>query len=106
MHLHKLRCSFCRKSEDEVSKLVAGPRSITGIRCYMCDGCIAQAYAIVQGNPPAASAALRSIPPRAKGLWRSLLQMRMGVQLVAQIRPVAYSGRAGKCHRACGYRQV
>ena len=84
MHLHKLRCSFFRKSEDEVSKLVAGPRSITGIRCYMCDGCIAQAYGIVQGNPPAAaSAALRSIPPRAKGLWRSLLQMRMRVQLVA-----------------------
>ena len=46
MHLRKLRC----KSENEVSKLVAGRRSITGIRCYMCDGCIAQAYAIVQGN--------------------------------------------------------
>jgi ATP-dependent Clp protease ATP-binding subunit ClpX len=30
-----LRCSFCRRSEDDVAKLVAGPR------VYICDHCVA-----------------------------------------------------------------
>jgi ATP-dependent Clp protease ATP-binding subunit ClpX len=29
-----LKCSFCRKTEDEVSKLVAGPD------VYICDECV------------------------------------------------------------------
>lgn len=33
LKLRQLRCSFCRKSEDEVQKLVAGPR------VYICDVC-------------------------------------------------------------------
>ena len=33
----KLKCSFCGKSEDEVAKLVAGPR------VYICDACVALA---------------------------------------------------------------
>jgi ATP-dependent protease Clp ATPase subunit len=31
----QLRCSFCRKNESEVLKLVAGPR------VYICDACVA-----------------------------------------------------------------
>lgn len=37
----KLRCSFCGKSEDEVVKLVAGPR------VYICDKCVASAKKIM-----------------------------------------------------------
>jgi ATP-dependent protease Clp ATPase subunit len=35
--LRRLGCSFCGKSEAEVSKLVAGPR------VYICDECVAVA---------------------------------------------------------------
>ena len=32
---HKVRCSFCNKSEDQVRKLIAGPDGV-----YICDECI------------------------------------------------------------------
>ena len=32
----RLRCSFCRKSETGVTKLVAGPN------VYICDACVAE----------------------------------------------------------------
>ena len=35
--LKRLRCSFCGKKENEVLKLVAGPR------VYICDECVAVA---------------------------------------------------------------
>jgi hypothetical protein len=58
----RLRCSFCRKNETEVSKLVAGPR------VYICDGCVAIASRMMNGpnednQPPIAS----------RPLWRRLL---------------------------------
>ena len=31
----KIRCSFCHKTEDQVSKLIAGPESV-----YICDECV------------------------------------------------------------------
>jgi ATP-dependent protease Clp ATPase subunit len=31
----RIRCSFCQKSQDEVGKLIAGPR------VYICDECVA-----------------------------------------------------------------
>ncbi|MBW2282696.1 MAG: hypothetical protein JRG76_12980 [Deltaproteobacteria bacterium] len=39
-----LRCSFCRKSERRVAKLVAGPS------VYICDACIHAAKAIVDSS--------------------------------------------------------
>lgn len=41
--LRRLRCSFCRKNESEVLKLVAGPR------VYICDKCVAIASQIMSG---------------------------------------------------------
>ncbi|MDQ2920425.1 MAG: hypothetical protein M3R52_02240 [Acidobacteriota bacterium] len=35
IRLRRLRCSFCRKNNSEVLKLVAGPR------VYICDECVA-----------------------------------------------------------------
>jgi len=32
---HKVRCSFCNKTEDQVRKLIAGPEGV-----YICDECI------------------------------------------------------------------
>ena len=38
----KLRCSFCKRNEHQVEKLVAGPR------VYICDRCVAAASRIMQ----------------------------------------------------------
>ena len=37
-----LHCSFCRKSEDQVAKLVAGPD------VYICDECVVIAARLMQ----------------------------------------------------------
>ncbi len=61
--LRQLRCSFCRKGEREVSKLVAGPR------VYICDACVAIARRIMEGGSPDACQ-----PPAVKSpIWRKLL---------------------------------
>ncbi|HEY8187797.1 MAG TPA: ClpX C4-type zinc finger protein [Pyrinomonadaceae bacterium] len=44
IRLRQLRCSFCRKNETEVSKLVAGP----GV--YICDECVAVASRIMNSG--------------------------------------------------------
>jgi ATP-dependent Clp protease ATP-binding subunit ClpX len=65
-----LRCSFCRKREDEISKLVAGPR------VYICDQCVAIASRMMEsdadgGQPPKVEAsACRRLLSRASGLVR------------------------------------
>ncbi len=37
------RCSFCGKSQDEVSRLIAGPRGV-----YICDECVALCNTLIQ----------------------------------------------------------
>ena len=48
LKLQKLRCSFCKKTDAEVSKLVAGPR------VFICDECVAVASRLMDGpsQPP------------------------------------------------------
>jgi len=63
---HSLRCSFCRRHEDQVAKLVAGPR------VYICDRCVAIATEIMNApvNPDQrAAAGRRSFRSRVTG-WR------------------------------------
>jgi ATP-dependent protease Clp ATPase subunit len=58
MAFRKLSCSFCRRSDKQVAKLVAGARG------YICDVCAAEAHRImstsgpVQPTPPPAPARL------------------------------------------------
>ena len=67
----KLRCSFCRKDETKVAKLVAGPH------VYICDECIAIASQIVKdsssdANPPPAvveTSIWRRLARRAFSKW-------------------------------------
>lgn len=59
----QLRCSFCKKSEAEVTKLVAGPR------VYICDECVAVASRIMEGDSND-KADPRKVEPSA---WRRLL---------------------------------
>ena len=44
-HRPPLYCSFCRKDQDSVAKLIAGP----GI--YICDGCVRTCNRILAGKP-------------------------------------------------------
>jgi hypothetical protein len=46
-----MRCSFCRRPDSEVEKLVAGPwRPLAG-RVYICDRCATQTIQIMEGHP-------------------------------------------------------
>jgi ATP-dependent protease Clp ATPase subunit len=54
MEGHLLSCTFCKRSEKQVAKLVAGP----GV--YICDVCTERAHAIIhEGSPPAPSSLLQ-----------------------------------------------
>jgi ATP-dependent protease Clp ATPase subunit len=45
-----MKCSFCRRSDAEVHKLVAGPKRLLG-RVYICDRCAAQTIEIMEHHP-------------------------------------------------------
>jgi ATP-dependent protease Clp ATPase subunit len=67
----QLHCSFCRKKESEVAKLVAGPR------VYICDNCVALARRIMESDfdrdsrlPKAESSAWRKLVFRARDFLR------------------------------------
>jgi len=49
MWSRRLRCSFCRREESQVAKLVAGPR------VYICDRCAYETIRIMENTPPAGS---------------------------------------------------
>jgi hypothetical protein len=46
MFFRRLRCSFCRRNNDEVAKLVAGARG------YICDRCATEAMRIMNEAAP------------------------------------------------------
>ena len=47
MFTRKLACSFCGRDQDQVAKLVAGPK------VYICDECIAAAMRIISDSQQA-----------------------------------------------------
>jgi ATP-dependent protease Clp ATPase subunit len=71
--LSKLRCSFCKKSDAEVSKLVAGPR------VHICDECVAVASRLMEAPP--------SPPPAPQ--HHSLSQ-----RMAARIRRLLHAGNS------------
>ena len=60
--LRHLRCSFCKKDETEVAKLVAGPR------VYICDECVTVARRLMDSGAHDDSQALKVEPT----IWRRL----------------------------------
>ncbi len=42
----RLQCSFCRKPETKVAKLLGGPR------VYICDACVGVCNTILEATPP------------------------------------------------------
>jgi ClpX C4-type zinc finger len=72
MEGHSLTCTFCRRSEHQVHKLVAGP----GV--YICDACVEIAHRIVRAEePPPAHAAPR---------WRRAVERIAGLLGVSRPR--------------------
>lgn len=67
--LRRLRCSFCRKNESAVAKLVAGPR------VYICDECVAIASRMMESGgssgpqQPEAKASGHNLLDRVRRLW-------------------------------------
>ncbi len=51
----KLYCSFCRKTDKEVAKLVGGP----GV--HICDACIDQCVLVIAGKPTSGFAGWESL---------------------------------------------
>ena len=48
-----LFCSFCRRRDSQVAKLVAGPRILfVGPRVYICDACVAASAKIMASASP------------------------------------------------------
>ena len=45
-----LFCSFCRRRDSQVAKLVAGPRLFLGPRVYICDACAATSVKIMEAG--------------------------------------------------------
>jgi len=68
MRFKQLRCSFCRKKNSQVEKLVAGPRAYTGARVYICDACVAIVTQIMN-EPPSNDNA----PGVQLSIWRKVL---------------------------------
>jgi hypothetical protein len=78
MATHTLSCSFCRKTEHQVRKLVAGP----GL--YICDECVEIASRIIQSEGP----------PPARRPWFRRAAARLRTSL-SRLRPRSWSlGRA------------
>ena len=70
MRFKQLRCSFCRKKDSEVLKLVAGPR------VYICDACVAIATEIMN-DPPSNDNA----PVVRLSMWRKVsLRVRRSIR--------------------------
>ena len=74
--LSKRRCSFCKKSDAEVAKLVAGP----GV--HICDECVAVASRLMEAPPT---------PPPA--LERQSLMQR----ITAGVRRLLHAGNSHRC---------
>jgi hypothetical protein len=45
-----MRCSFCRRPDSQVAKLVAGPWRIFAGRVYICDRCATQTIQIMEAS--------------------------------------------------------
>lgn len=75
MKLRRLSCSFCRKNENEVKKLVAGPR------VYICDECVAIATKLMSEDQSDTSATVptlwEKLSTRVSKVFRDLSKQRV-----------------------------
>ena len=73
------QCSFCRKVQAEVKRLIAGPD-----RVFICDECVALCEQIITEESPTPAKA--SSGPRAKGLSPKWISQKLDDYVVGQER--------------------
>ena len=79
-----LYCSFCRKSQDSVAKLITSPTDYP--RAYICDECIAVCAAILEDEGIAIlSPGDSATPPANVGEKHPLLAHRLASPLLSAI---------------------
>jgi ATP-dependent protease Clp ATPase subunit len=82
IRLRQLRCSFCRKKDSEVSKLVVGPR------VYICDACVAIATQLMDdpsNSPPSVqSSAWREALTRVRQFIRGGHALRIDLPIASR----------------------
>ena len=81
LKLRKLHCSFCGKNENEVAKLVAGPR------VYICDSCVTIASRIISDSHGEHEPL--TVEPT---LWRKLVERIRRLFHASSVNPVSESG--------------
>jgi ATP-dependent Clp protease ATP-binding subunit ClpX len=57
-------CSFCGRSANKVTSMIAGPSTFVGKKVYICDMCITNAMTIIKQN--SAANYQKNIPPRSE----------------------------------------
>jgi ATP-dependent Clp protease ATP-binding subunit ClpX len=89
-----LHCSFCRKSQDKVLKLIASPNDRPD-RAYICDECIVVCNSILEDdwNPSAATFAHHPLTPQLlSSVERWIRQESLGADAakeLAEVRAIA-----------------
>ena len=63
MWFRPLRCSFCRRPDREVDKLVAGARG------YICDRCAREVMRIIESTPPDRETFMRAAEVQRRSTW-------------------------------------
>jgi len=76
-----MRCSFCRRHDSHVEKLVAGPMGLLG-RVYICDRCAEQTIAIMRG-PAVGDATPRRRQSIVRRVWNRLYCRKIDLAIVA-----------------------
>ncbi len=74
LNFRTLRCSFCKKTDAEVAKLVAGPRVM------ICDECVAAASRFMDGTPAPPHAPAPRRPVRWAGM-ASRVRRALGIDV-------------------------
>lgn len=78
-------CSFCSRSSDQVSRLIAGPESV-----YICDECVELCREILDEEktmPKGGTLSIQSLPP--KEIYRRLNQYVVGQDRAKKVLSVA-----------------
>ena len=73
-----LRCSFCHKSQDTVSKLISSPSDYP--RAYICDECVNVCNSILEEDHVQATGVANRQPPRPQEIKEFLDQYVIGQQ--------------------------
>lgn len=86
-----LRCSFCKKGQETVGKLISTPRDCP--RAYICDECIATCAAIIEDDR-AASQEAEDVP--SENIPHPLLNHSLAPALMEAIERWMHEESLGK----------